>query len=96
MRDVFERCGDVTTVRLSKKNFCHIRYDMEEFVDNAIFISGTLGFNFHFFLWYLAVWERTFSTFIGDSFTKYILQLQLLNLKIFQHAYLVAHTMQLW
>lgn len=40
VRDVFERCGEITTIRLSKKNFCHIRYELEEFVDNAIFLSG--------------------------------------------------------
>ena len=40
VRDVFDRCGEITTIRLSKKNFCHIRYEMEEFVDNAIFLSG--------------------------------------------------------
>ena len=38
--DVFERCGEITTVRLSKKNFAHIRYELEEFVENAIFLSG--------------------------------------------------------
>lgn len=40
VRDVYERCGEITTIRLSKKNFCHIRYELEEFVDNAIFLSG--------------------------------------------------------
>lgn len=40
VRDVFERCGEITTIRLSKKNFCHIRYELEEFVDNAIYLSG--------------------------------------------------------
>ncbi|XP_018015243.1 ecto-NOX disulfide-thiol exchanger 2 [Hyalella azteca] len=38
--DVFERCGEITTVRLSKKNFAHIRYELEEYVENAIFLSG--------------------------------------------------------
>ena len=38
--DVFERCGEITTVRLSKKNFAHIRYELEDFVSNAIFLSG--------------------------------------------------------
>lgn len=42
VRDVFERCGEITTIRLSKKNFCHIRYELEEFVDNAIFLSGKM------------------------------------------------------
>merc|ERR1719259_42907 len=38
--DVFERCGEITSVRLSKKNFAHIRYELEEFVENAVFLSG--------------------------------------------------------
>jgi len=40
IRDIFEPCGEIRTVRLSKKNFCHIRYDLEEFVENAISLSG--------------------------------------------------------
>ncbi|XP_017772369.1 PREDICTED: ecto-NOX disulfide-thiol exchanger 2 [Nicrophorus vespilloides] len=38
--EVFERCGEVTTLRLSKKNFCHIRFVYEASVDAAIFLSG--------------------------------------------------------
>uniref|UniRef100_A0A1Y1N679 RRM domain-containing protein n=1 Tax=Photinus pyralis TaxID=7054 RepID=A0A1Y1N679_PHOPY len=40
IREVFERCGEITTLRLSKKNFCHIRFLFEESVDAAIFLSG--------------------------------------------------------
>lgn len=40
IREVFERCGEITTLRLSKKNFCHIRYVFESAVDSAIYLSG--------------------------------------------------------
>jgi len=38
--DVFSKCGEIQTVRMSKKNFCHIRYCAEYCVDNAIYLSG--------------------------------------------------------
>lgn len=38
--EVFERCGEITTLRLSKKNFCHIRFVYQQSVDSAIFLSG--------------------------------------------------------
>lgn len=40
IHEVFERCGEITTLRLSKKNFCHIRFVYEVSVDAAIFLSG--------------------------------------------------------
>lgn len=40
IREIFERCGEITTLRLSKKNFCHIRFDYEVSVDSAIYLSG--------------------------------------------------------
>lgn len=40
IRKIFERCGEITTLRLSKKNFCHIRFDYEVSVDSAIYLSG--------------------------------------------------------
>ena len=40
VREIFERCGEITTVRMSKKNFCHIRFELESFVENAIYLSG--------------------------------------------------------
>ena len=40
LREIFENCGLVDTVRLSKKGFCHIRFTEEKFVDNAIYLSG--------------------------------------------------------
>lgn len=40
IREVFDRCGEITTLRLSKKNFCHIRFAFEVSVDSAIYLSG--------------------------------------------------------
>lgn len=37
---MFERCGEITTLRLSKKHFCHIRFVFEASVDSAIYLSG--------------------------------------------------------
>jgi len=42
IREVFERCGEITTIRVSKKNFCHIRFEREQYVDRAIYLSGTV------------------------------------------------------
>ncbi|XP_039436153.1 ecto-NOX disulfide-thiol exchanger 2 [Culex pipiens pallens] len=49
IREIFERCGEITTLRFSKKNFCHIRFVYEASVDSAIYLSGyrvKLGFNY--------------------------------------------------
>lgn len=40
LSEVFERCGEITTLRLSKKNFCHIRFMYEASVDAALYLSG--------------------------------------------------------
>lgn len=40
IREIFERCGEILTVRMSKKNFCHIRFSSEGFIENAIYLSG--------------------------------------------------------
>ncbi|XP_063892879.1 ecto-NOX disulfide-thiol exchanger 2 [Helicoverpa armigera] len=40
VREIFETYGRIHTLRLSKKNFCHIRFDREECVDQAMLISG--------------------------------------------------------
>lgn len=40
VRDIFENYGRIHTLRLSKKNFCHIRFDRENCVDAAMAISG--------------------------------------------------------
>lgn len=40
VRDIFERYGRIQTLRLSKKNFCHIRFDREGCVDAAMLLSG--------------------------------------------------------
>ncbi|XP_006822953.1 ecto-NOX disulfide-thiol exchanger 1-like [Saccoglossus kowalevskii] len=40
VREIFERCGGITNIRLSKKNFCHIRFENMFCVDGAIYLSG--------------------------------------------------------
>ncbi|ODM95530.1 Ecto-NOX disulfide-thiol exchanger 1, partial [Orchesella cincta] len=40
VREIFDRCGEITTIRMSKKNFCHIRFEMEQFVELALYLSG--------------------------------------------------------
>lgn len=40
IHEMFERCGEITTLRRSKKNFCHIRFVFESSVDSAIYLSG--------------------------------------------------------
>ncbi|XP_058470198.1 ecto-NOX disulfide-thiol exchanger 1 isoform X3 [Solea solea] len=40
IREVFEQCGEITAIRKSKKNFCHIRFSDEFMVDKAIYLSG--------------------------------------------------------
>nr|KAF6427462.1 ecto-NOX disulfide-thiol exchanger 1 [Rousettus aegyptiacus] len=44
IQEVFEQCGDITAIRKSKKNFCHIRFAEEFMVDKAIYLSGTLRY----------------------------------------------------
>uniref|UniRef100_H3DE77 Ecto-NOX disulfide-thiol exchanger 2 n=1 Tax=Tetraodon nigroviridis TaxID=99883 RepID=H3DE77_TETNG len=39
--EVFGQCGDITAIRKSKKNFCHIRFAEESTVDKAVFVSGS-------------------------------------------------------
>ena len=40
VREIFESCGEISTLRMSKKNFCHIRFRQEEAIDRAIYLSG--------------------------------------------------------
>lgn len=40
VRDIFETYGRIITLRLSKKNFCHIRFDRESSVEAAMVVSG--------------------------------------------------------
>ncbi|KOB78100.1 Ecto-NOX disulfide-thiol exchanger 1 [Operophtera brumata] len=40
VRDIFENYGRIHTLRLSRKSFCHIRFDRENCVDAAMAISG--------------------------------------------------------
>ncbi|GCB74724.1 hypothetical protein scyTo_0003815 [Scyliorhinus torazame] len=38
--DIFGQCGEITAIRKSKKNFCHIRFSDEYMIDKALFLSG--------------------------------------------------------
>ncbi|KAJ0178355.1 hypothetical protein K1T71_006178 [Dendrolimus kikuchii] len=40
VREIFETYGRIITLRLSKKNFCHIRFDRESSVEAAMVVSG--------------------------------------------------------
>lgn len=40
IREIFERYGRIHTLRLSKKDYCHIRFEREESTDEAVLISG--------------------------------------------------------
>ncbi|XP_019616389.1 PREDICTED: ecto-NOX disulfide-thiol exchanger 2-like isoform X2 [Branchiostoma belcheri] len=40
IQEVFERCGGIVSIRMSKRNFCHIRFDDQTVVDRAIALSG--------------------------------------------------------
>uniref|UniRef100_A0A1B6DUN6 RRM domain-containing protein n=2 Tax=Clastoptera arizonana TaxID=38151 RepID=A0A1B6DUN6_9HEMI len=40
IREIFGRCGEMLTVRLSSKKFCHIRFLHEGSVDAALYYSG--------------------------------------------------------
>ena len=40
LREIFERCGSILTIRMSKKNFAHVRFERECYVDSAIVLSG--------------------------------------------------------
>ena len=42
LREIFESCGNICSIRVSKKNFAHIRFDFEDSVDKALYISGEL------------------------------------------------------
>lgn len=40
LKEIFERCGTIITIRMSKKNFAHVRFERECSVDSAIQFSG--------------------------------------------------------
>ena len=50
LTEIFENCGRICSIRMSKKNFAHIRFELEESVDRAIYISGMFYILFHIFL----------------------------------------------
>lgn len=45
LHEVFERCGQIETVRLGKKNFAHIRFVHHDAVEQAIYLSGMFYFD---------------------------------------------------
>ncbi|KAG8194245.1 hypothetical protein JTE90_024575 [Oedothorax gibbosus] len=40
IKEAFSGCGEISTVRMNPKNFCHIRFASEHMVDQAMFFSG--------------------------------------------------------
>lgn len=40
LREVFQSCGEMCSIRISKKNFAHVRFVWHESVDRALLISG--------------------------------------------------------
>lgn len=40
LQEVFESCGEICSIRMSKKNFAHIRFVWHESVDRALMVSG--------------------------------------------------------
>ena len=46
LREMFENCGAICSIRISKKNFAHIRFEQEESVEKSLYLSGKncLGF----------------------------------------------------
>ncbi|XP_077584202.1 ecto-NOX disulfide-thiol exchanger 1-like isoform X3 [Stigmatopora nigra] len=40
VRQVFGSCGHIVALRMSKKNFCHVRFGEEFMVDRALLLSG--------------------------------------------------------
>ncbi|OXA63876.1 Ecto-NOX disulfide-thiol exchanger 1 [Folsomia candida] len=40
VRELFDRCGEIAKIRMSKKNFCHIRFELEQCIEAAIDLSG--------------------------------------------------------
>ncbi|XP_075911333.1 uncharacterized protein LOC116957120 isoform X4 [Petromyzon marinus] len=40
IREVFEKCGELTALRKGKKNFAHVRFAQPQAVERAIYLSG--------------------------------------------------------
>ena len=40
IKEVFCVFGDICNLRLSKKNYAHLRYELEESADRSLFLSG--------------------------------------------------------
>lgn len=45
LQEMFANCGTICSLRLSKKNFAHIRFTSMESVDKALFFSGLVFIN---------------------------------------------------
>jgi len=40
LQEMFANCGTIYSLRLSKKNFAHVRFTTMEAVDRALYFSG--------------------------------------------------------
>jgi hypothetical protein len=40
LREMCDKCGPITSVRMSKKNFAHVRFEDEMSVEMALMVSG--------------------------------------------------------
>lgn len=49
MKSIFTNYGEILTIRLSNRKFCHIRFENECSVDLALELSGILIISFFFF-----------------------------------------------
>lgn len=45
LQEMFTNCGEICSLRLSKKNFAHVRFTMMEAVDKALYYSGTYRYS---------------------------------------------------
>ena len=43
LREMFENCGAICSIRISKKNFAHIRFEQEESVEKSLYLSGKIA-----------------------------------------------------
>ena len=40
LMEIFERCGEIQSLRFFKRSFCHVRFVSESAVDAAILLTG--------------------------------------------------------
>lgn len=55
LQEMFKTCGTICSLRLSKKNFAHIRFTTMDAVDKALFFSGEIPFDYYRFLFFLCL-----------------------------------------